>query len=144
MRGDGSVAATPHWQKRFQPEHCAFRMPVRYRVFRHCLCFPGYRKLWGKTPLHRSNNQAYGHQQGQIEAVQRDGGTFLKCGFSIIFLKTTKCQFTAIACALAILLLVFMILADYNSVIDGIHQTQAYGHALSDWIGTELVRIFSL
>ena len=37
-----------------------------------------------------------------------------------------------------------MILADYNSVIDGIHHTQAYGHALSDWIGTELVRIFSL
>lgn len=37
-----------------------------------------------------------------------------------------------------------MVLADYNSVIDGIHQTQAYGHALSDWIGTELVRIFSL
>lgn len=37
-----------------------------------------------------------------------------------------------------------MVPASSASVTDGVHHTQAYGHALSDWIGTEVARIFAL
>lgn len=37
-----------------------------------------------------------------------------------------------------------MVVPSTSSVIDGVHPTVAYSNDISDWIGTEIVRIFSL